>query len=204
MRDSDLVYKKIRDKIITTEYKPGQVLNYQELQDEFNIGRTPIREALNKLAWEGQVRIVPRQCILVSELSMIDMQSIYDIRYCLCELEGVLAARKRTQKDIDLLQSIVEKIDKEKDMEASAFLDIQFHNCIAQMTKNKFLEEELNKTLNLCIRLLFLSEEPSVAIFDSSVNDYNDIVKGIIKQDEEKTVENLKNHLMLFRRKFLK
>ena len=57
MRVSDVAYEKIKMMIITATLRPGQTLVEAELMEELGMGRTPIREALNRLAWENFVKL---------------------------------------------------------------------------------------------------------------------------------------------------
>ena len=66
---TDLAYRQIEERIVTLRLKPGEVLSEQWLSATLKIGRTPIREALQRLALEGLVRILPRKGILVSEIT---------------------------------------------------------------------------------------------------------------------------------------
>ena len=91
MRVSDVAYEKIKMMIITARLRPGQTLVEAELMEELGMGRTPIREALNRLAWENFVKIVPRQCIMVNEISLYEVESIYQMRFALSPLESELA-----------------------------------------------------------------------------------------------------------------
>ena len=204
MKDSEIVYRKIKQMIIRTELKPGQVILVTELMERLNIGRTPIREALIKLSWEGQVRIIPRQCMMISELSIKDMESIYQIRYSLSALEGELASRKRTVDELNKLSEIINRIKNEETDEERIMLDREFHMLISRMTKNRFLEETMNRNLDLSIRLLFLNREEGNSIDDKTTEEYEKIYGALNSQDEEMTSELLINHVKKFRDKFVK
>lgn len=204
MKDSEIVYRKIKQMIIRTELKPGQVILVTELMERLNIGRTPIREALIKLSWEGQVRIIPRQCMMISELSIKDMESIYQIRYSLSALEGELASRKRTVDELNKLSEIINRIKNEETDEERIMLDREFHMLISRMTKNRFLEETMNRNLDLSIRLLFLNREEGNSIDDKTTEEYEEIYEALNSQDEEITSELLINHVKKFRDKFVK
>ena len=78
MKDSEKAYEKIRKMIVLTKLKPGQEINVSELMEELNLGKTPIREALNRLSYEGYVRILPRKGMLVTNLNVDDMDKLKD------------------------------------------------------------------------------------------------------------------------------
>ncbi len=76
-------YDIIKDNIITCRYTPGEFLNEAQLMREVGVSRTPIREALNKLEQERLVRIVPKKGVMVSELTLREINEIYQVRLML-------------------------------------------------------------------------------------------------------------------------
>ena len=73
-------YFYIKNKIINCEYQPGMLLNEEMLKDEVKASRTPIRDAISRLEQENLVKILPKKGILVSELSIREINSIYESR----------------------------------------------------------------------------------------------------------------------------
>ena len=203
MRDSDIAYEKIKTKIITAQLMPGAVVIESELMKEFNMGRTPIREALNRLSWENQVRIIPRQCIMVSEQPRRDLESIFQVRYTLSKLEGELAATRRTEEDIQNLREILQEFEVESDAGKRVMLDRKFHQEISRITRNSFLENEMNQMLDLSIRLLFLNKEQLDSLDSNSVEEHHAIIDSIEKKDTDQTIHLLQEHVMSFRKKFI-
>jgi len=204
MRNSDIVYRQIKELIVTATIKPGEVIVESELMEKFNIGRTPIREALSRLSWEGLVRIIPNRLIMVSELPIEDLESIFQVRYTMSILEGRLACEKRTQQEIEYLIELVDSIKQEKITEKRVILDRDFHRAISKMTRNKFLEYQMNNTLDLSFRLLFLNKSSIESIDDNAIKDYDDILQGIIDKDSERLITLLQQHVIVFRNKFIK
>ena len=73
-------YDMIKENIIACRYAPGDFLNEAQLMEEVGASRTPIREALNKLEQERLVRIVPKKGVMVSELTLREINEIYQVR----------------------------------------------------------------------------------------------------------------------------
>ena len=76
-------YDIIKDNIIACRYATGDFLNEAQLMGEVGVSRTPIREALNKLEQERLVRIVPKKGVMVSELTLREINEIYQVRLML-------------------------------------------------------------------------------------------------------------------------
>ena len=85
---SDIAYVELEEAIVTLRLKPGEVLSEIALSDQMNIGRTPIREALQRLAREGLVVILPRKGILVSDINPGKQLLVLEVRR---ELERSMA-----------------------------------------------------------------------------------------------------------------
>lgn len=204
MRDSDVAYEKIKMLIITAELKPGQALVEAELMEMLNVGRTPIREALNRLAWENFVKIVPRQCIMVNEISLYEVESIYQMRFALSPLESELAVLNRTEEELGQLKKDIEALGDQSNPEKRVLLDRAFHRTISAMTKNPFLEREMNTYQDLSIRLLFLNRVNLSAIDNLDIAHHEEIYKYIKERDVENLIRVQKNHVLEFKNKFIR
>ena len=99
MRESltDKAYSQLEEMIVTLQLQPGAVLSELELGERLGIGRTPVREALHRLAREGLVLILPRKGILVSEINPSKQLLALEVRR---ELERLMA-RKAAERSTD-------------------------------------------------------------------------------------------------------
>ena len=89
---TEQAYRLIEEQIVTLRLKPGDVLSEQMLSAMFKIGRTPIREALQRLAREGLITILPRKGILVSDINPRNQLLVLEVRR---EIERLLEPRRR-------------------------------------------------------------------------------------------------------------
>jgi DNA-binding GntR family transcriptional regulator len=109
---TDQAYRQIEERIVTLRLKPGEVLSEQQLSASLKIGRTPIREALQRLSLEGLIRILPRKGILVSDINPREQLLVLEVRR---ELERLLAragAERATDDERDALNEVARAIDK--------------------------------------------------------------------------------------------
>lgn len=202
MRVSDVAYEKIKMMIITAQLKPGQVLVEAELMEQLELGRTPIREALNHLAWENFVKIIPRQCIMVDEISLYEVESIYQMRFALTPLESELAVQNRTEEDLQRLARNIEALRSEEDPEKRVLLDRDFHRTVSTMTRNPFLEREMNTYQDLSIRMLFLNRINLSAIDNMDIRHHEEIYQCIAERKTEQLIFAQKAHVQQFKEKF--
>lgn len=203
MRDSDVAYEKIKMMIITAQLKPGQTIVEADLMEQLGMGRTPIREALNRLAWENFVKIIPRQCIMVTELSLYEVESIYQMRLSLAPLESELAVKNHTEEDLECLARNIEALRQEAKPEKRCLLDREFHRTISAMTKNPFLERAMNNYQDLSIRMLFLNQANLSSIDDLDIRTHENIYRYILERQPEQLAEVQEEHVLEFKKKFL-
>lgn len=203
MRDSDIAYEKIKMMIVTAQLKPGQALVEAELMEQLSVGRTPIREALNRLAWENFVKIIPRQCIMVNEISLHEVEAIYQMRFALAQLESELAVVNRTEEDLQRLEKNIEALRAETEPEKRVLLDREFHRTVSSMTKNPFLEKEMNNFQDLSIRLLFLNQVNLSSIDDMDIRTHENIYRFLRERDAEQLLTVQREHVKEFKNKFI-
>src|SRR5688572_30824547 len=91
-------YVEMRDRIVTLQLPPGTVLREDELMSEMGIGRTPLREAVKRLALERLVEVQPRRGTFVSAVEAADIQNVTEVR---AELEGCAAELAALRLDPD-------------------------------------------------------------------------------------------------------
>ena len=104
---TEQAYRQLEEEIVTLRLEPGEFLSEYALATSLEIGRTPIREALQRLAREGLVTILPRKGILVSETDPRKQLLVLEVRR---ELERLLArlgrpARQRAAARSDCARS---------------------------------------------------------------------------------------------------
>src|SRR5207237_6695976 len=95
-RAVDAVYQALRQAIVSSLMKPGERLNVDELAAKLGVSLTPVRSAIQQLATEGLVDILPRSGTFVASLSIQDVEETFDIRCALEQLAGEKACRNVT------------------------------------------------------------------------------------------------------------
>src|SRR6185437_15698189 len=94
----------IEEAIVSGELEPGTVLRQEQLSEQFNVSRTPIREALRRLAALGLVSFVPNRGVRVRTISREELHEAFMVRAELESLATEAAAGKMTQDDLDQLE----------------------------------------------------------------------------------------------------
>src|SRR5690349_2317901 len=105
--DSSIAYRKLREMILRTELRPGDVLVERELMAALTVGRTPLRDALHLLAHEGLVEIAPRRGTSVSQVTLSDLQQIFELRAGIERIVAQGAVEHVTERDLDDLSELL-------------------------------------------------------------------------------------------------
>ncbi len=136
-------YQDIRRRILDNVWSPGYQALEQEIALQLGMSRTPVHEALMRLAKEGLVEVAPRRGMRVLPVSPTDMREIYEILTALESMAAeVLAARNPTAAELQPLITATQAMEQAliaDDLEAWASADEQFHEKLVVMAGNKML-----------------------------------------------------------------
>ncbi len=109
---TDKAYAALEERIVTLALAPGAILSESALAASLGIGRTPIREALQRLAREGLVTIMPRRGVMVSEINVRDQLEALKVRRVLECLMAELAAKRATAAERQRFAEIAEAMNQ--------------------------------------------------------------------------------------------
>ncbi len=149
---AETAYRKLRDLIISGTLRPGEIVNEQELAEQLGMGRTPVREAVQRLAWQRVVTIFPRRGLAVAKLGFDDILAIFEARETVEARLAELAATRRTSVDVEALQCAGKAVqDSAESGEYATFLseDQALHLAIARAARSPFLESSADHLLML-------------------------------------------------------
>lgn len=156
---ADRAYLSLRDQIITTQVSPGTLLKEADLMRRLRVGRTPIREAIQRLRRDGFVAVIPRRGTLVTEIKLTDLTAIYEVRAHLESWEAGLAAERITPSEqreaIDLIREL-KALSESDGFEAMLALDRRVHRFVYRCGKNSFLAETIDRYHDLSLRILYV------------------------------------------------
>src|SRR5919205_1671808 len=103
---ADRAYYAIRELIVTLELPPGSVVREPELTERLGIGRTPVREALRRLAQERLIEVYPRRGMFVTTVDVRDLARLCEVRAVLEPEAARLAAERATRADLDEIDAV--------------------------------------------------------------------------------------------------
>ncbi|HEY4870332.1 MAG TPA: GntR family transcriptional regulator [Candidatus Dormibacteraeota bacterium] len=192
-------YLLIRDQIVTLKLAPGSVIEEAGLRQELGLGRTPIREALQRLAHENLVSFIPHRGTFVCDINLTDLHRLTEVRV---EMEGYaarLAAERAGASDraaMEALMAELETID-ESDVRGLMRLDQQIHRQVYQATRNAFLQAMLEESFNLSLRIWFLGLDRGVRLKEA-VEEHRQLLDAIVSRDPKKAESVMRQHVAGF------
>ncbi|RUU52885.1 GntR family transcriptional regulator [Mesorhizobium sp. M2C.T.Ca.TU.002.02.1.1] len=141
---SERIYRILRDRICLLDYPPGNHLSEEELAQEFEVSRTPVRRVLARLESEGLVQSVHGVGTIVTDVDIEELEQVYHLRMELAELIGKLSPIPRTGADLDRIRALMERCDAHilhPDQRAFLRLNMDFFYELSAMTGNQPLRD---------------------------------------------------------------
>lgn len=199
MRLSEKAYHLIKEKIVTLELPPLSVIDERVLMEELGLGRTPIREALHRLAAEGLVNIVPRRGMFVANISITDLQKIFEVRMPMEGLCARLAAQRVTAGQIAQMERLFHALEQvpDRDIKGLMSVDERFHHLLYQAADNEFLAEALDRLYAPSLRLWYLVLDRLGDVRDA-VERHRGVVEALKTGDGERAEAFIRQHIAQF------
>jgi DNA-binding GntR family transcriptional regulator len=157
---TEKAYNAIKNGILCNELEEGSFLSQADVMRRYGIGRTPFREACNRLHHEQLLEVVPRRGYLVSEISFRSVREIFEVRVILEGVSAELAALRASQENIHELEEIARRswsfADSDSRHRELVRTNTEFHHCIARMGHNRELLRLITGLLERMERLSYL------------------------------------------------
>ena len=196
---ADRAYYAIRELIVSLDLRPGSVVNERELMERLELGRTPIREAVRRLAQEQLVEVFPRRGTFVTNVEIRDLASICDVRSALESHAARIAAERATDADRGELVALIAELDEEAhyDDRALMALDERIHRAVYRATHNQFLVATLEEYYLLALRIWFLALEQPREL-EQAVLQHRVLLEAIVARDGAVAEQIMRAHVEKF------
>lgn len=195
--NAEFAFRVLRERILSGEFPRGSQHSVYRLAEELQLSRTPVREAVIRLADLRLVEIERRRGFTVRGLQVDDIRELFEIRMFL-EIPSVeRACRSFGDGEIENLRAHLEELEdaaERQDKEAFGVLDQQFHACILRGAKNKRLIELLDE-IRTSSRLSGVSSVTEKRTFRQIYLEHKRIFDAIEARDAEAAVAMMQAHL---------
>ncbi len=197
---AERAYATMRDLIVTLRLPPGTALREDELMRNLTLGRTPLREAVKRLALEGLVEVRPRSGTYVTDIEATDIVHIAEVR---AELEPA-AARLAARRMDDRLRAVAAQLDAELQaiegtvgIDAYMRLDERVHHFVWEAAGNPYLVDALERLWALSLRIWHLVLE-RVAALPAAVHEQRALLHALVAGDEALAEARMLVHVQAF------
>lgn len=196
---ADQVYRAVRARILEREMQPGEFIREKELNEAMGVSRTPVREALGRLASEGFLERIPHRGFRVPDEPLAGLLELYPVVASLELLAGRLAIPQLQETDVARLRSINRKLREARDnQDVGALIDLnnQFHHLFGELSGNRRLcdlLDDLRMQLNR-LELWYYSDGEHT---ERSASEHDEIIRAIEQGEFDRALSVLENNMAL-------
>ncbi len=190
-------YHQLRQMIVQLTFAPGDVLREDELQDRLGIGRTPIRESLQRLEREHFVTVIPRRGMFVSGIDVSELSMLFETRAVLEPYAARLAALRGADEHWDQMEAQLAATSDAADGNALLAIDRTCHELMWKASGNRFLLDTLDMLYAQSDRLwhLYLSDVTDPA---HAVGEHVEILDVLRSGDADAAASLVQAHVAAF------
>lgn len=201
------VYSKLREDILRMELAPGELLDEVAIGKQFNLSRSPVREALIRLSAEGLIKTLPNKSTLVAPLNIAEFSQFIDALDLMQRVATRLAAKLRTDQDLQNIkdqQAKFENAVSKRDVLAMIETNRDFHVAISEAGRNSYFTLFYTRLLDdgrRMLRLYFRSFGDTLPT--ELADEHYQLIKAIEDRDEERAERLAQKHTAQVSDRFL-
>jgi DNA-binding GntR family transcriptional regulator len=206
---SEVAFQQIKSQIVSLALEPGAQIDETAMAAALDIGRTPIRESLFRLAAEGLLRVRAGRGFFVRDITLSDIKDLFETLMVLERAAVALAARRIGSAGIGRLERLNERFKVAWDRHR--YLDVtlansRFHRQIYAATGNAYMQSYLGSLQPQSQRLAYICFTRRAGLdlrahADESIRDHDALVECLRKKDETGAVELITVHIQRFRQR---
>lgn len=204
---SQRVYQALKKDIITGQYLPGEALSEKALAKRYRGSRTPVREAAVRLQQEHLMKIVANRGYFITQITIQWVNEIYEFRAAVEGASAEVAAQKNwDQATLDRLAQLANtehKVDDRASYVRFIEADTEFHNSIAQLTRNPLLIRAVADMRSQMERIMYASIDAGY-YGELPVREHHGIVEAIQNRDAVLARKRMCDHIYISKDKVLR
>ena len=193
----DLIFEKLQQAIFSGKFKSGDRITEKEIAEELRVSRTPVREALYRLASTGLIKIIPHRGFLISRWSSREIKDVIELRIALEVFAVKLAIQRILPNEINELKILIAKMEKavkRKDIIKASHLNSLFHDKIILASKNKELSEVTEPIKNKIYHFRIISISTPNRL-EESFKEHKEILNALINEDGKLAQKLISQHI---------
>jgi DNA-binding GntR family transcriptional regulator len=195
---SDRAYAALRDRLVALRIPPGAPIDEESLTAELGVGRTPVREAIRRLALEGLVVVYPRRGTFAAGINITSLTDLTDVRTVLEAHAAERAARLRDDDDRAAAERLIDELQAAESSQRSLIeLDARVHRFVYRCSRNPYLEQDLDRYLNMSLRIWHLTWD-RLPPLEARVREHCELLEAIRDGDAERAGRVARDHVRAF------
>lgn len=204
-RESDRIEIELRDLILTMQIEPGLAISEASLIKRYGWGRTPLREACQRLAEQSLLQIIPHHGVVITSLNVFDFIEVMDAMAMVIGPSASLACKRLNEGDLQQLEQTLEQSKdaaSAKDFASVATHDYEFHHILAVATGNRYLSQYLLHLHQVATRFNLASWRRDNNA-DDSLGEHYRIIAALSKGDETGVRDVMLEHIENARKRIM-
>jgi DNA-binding GntR family transcriptional regulator len=202
---AETAYRSIKEEILRNKFPSGEFISINDLSRALNgMGRTPVREAVQRLHDERLLTVVPRRGIIIPEFDIKKMMDQLEMRFVLERYAFGKAATNLTEERLEEIEDIVREMGKTegKNSFQLAKMNVAFHMKIAEAANNKELTQSLSRIYDHQVRIYtyFLTD---ASRFEATQQEHVEIYEALKAGDKKRIEAAVDQHFENTRRLLL-
>jgi DNA-binding GntR family transcriptional regulator len=196
-RESDRVEQELRQLILTLQIEPGLSVTEASLINRYGWGRTPLREAFQRLAEQSLLQVIPHHGVVVTPLSVFEFVEVMDAMAMVIGPAASLACKYLNVEELHQLEQNVEQSKiaaSRSDFIAVATHDYEFHRFLAAVTGNRYLCRYLVHLHQVATRFNLASWKRDFSV-EHSLSEHQRILEAVQHHDEEQARSYMLEHI---------
>lgn len=197
---SQQAYEAIKRQIVSLRLPPGAIIDENRLQAELDLGRTPIREAIQRLAQEKLVVVAPRRGTFVTGIELKDLKLLFEARLPLETLAIRWAAQRGSEEQWRQMETALGRMDEAGDPHSNEDLmaiDAACHEIIYDAIGNPFLHDTLVTLYALSLRLWYYSLSHMSDVSDA-IEEHRAMLDALQRRDSDRAALIMEQHIRAF------
>jgi DNA-binding GntR family transcriptional regulator len=194
----EAIFQKLRSLLVEGKIAPGSKLNERELAESLHVSRTPIREAIRRLAADGLVELIANRGAIAVQLSLEDVIHTFNVIADLEGFSGELAANNITEaalSELEALQYEMMASYARRDLSSYYKLNLRIHHLINQAANNPVLSRLFSQVNARIEALRFRSNQDGVK-WERAVEEHQEMLDALKARDSKRMRKIMMQHVM--------
>lgn len=194
---TERAYQAISLAIANLELKPGESLTQDRLAKWLSISRTPVREALRRLEQDGMLQTVPGRGLVVTELTIKDVEDMLEMLCLLDAHAAYLAAQRRTQEQADQLAAVAQALmvaAEQHDVAGWSKADKPYHEILLAASDNQLLRQSIQDVRRRLHRITINSATRPERLL-ACTHEHQAVADAILRSDADAAAQLMRQHI---------